>query len=166
MQTLSPAISSTEESHPTLFSPHFDSNACQRWCLPVCLSYSVNSDHRAERISPSARHHGERASLLSSKGSSDKKRVKAPETLSPERRDFSFFVHFLFCCLSLLFSLLHSFSSVCLSPAGCGGILFSQGPMMGGNLSSSDYKQLLLTFETLELQGVHCVLYVKEIVPS
>eukprot|EP00064_Thunnus_orientalis_P002642 superscaffoldBa00000199_g2649 len=81
VQTLSPAISCTEESHPTLFLPHFDSNACQRRCPPVCLSYRVDSDHRAERISPSARLHGERASLLSSKGSSDKKREKLPVCL-------------------------------------------------------------------------------------
>lgn len=71
----------------------------------VCLSHSLHSDHRVERISPSARLHGERASLLSSKGSSDKKRVKAPESFSPEGKDFTSFVHFPLCFLSFFFFL-------------------------------------------------------------
>lgn len=79
----------------------------------------------------------EKASLLSSKGSSDKKRVKTPESLSPEERDFSCFVHFLLHSLFFPFVILLSFSSASLSPAGWGRILSSQGPMMEGNLSIS-----------------------------
>lgn len=86
-------------SHPTLFLPLSDSNACQRQCLPVCHTGSTLTTELRGSLSLPGIVERERKRLLSSKGSSDKKRVKTPESLSPEGRDFSFFVYFFLCCL-------------------------------------------------------------------
>lgn len=144
MQTLSPAFSSPEESRAPC-------SCLILTVMPVSAGVYLPVIQGRLRVSLPQPAIVERVSLLSSKGSSDKKRVKTPESLSPEGRNFSFFVQFLLCCLSLLLSFLLSFSSMCiiLSPAGRGRIQSSQGPMMEGNLSSSEYKQLLLTFETV-----------------
>lgn len=102
----------------------------------------------------------ERALLLSPKGSSDKQWVKAPESLSPEGRDFYFFVHFLFCFFSpsLLFSFLHSFSSVSLSS------WLRENPILPG--ACDGRKPQKRDCGSVELEGVHWLLYVNERVPS